>query len=195
MRTIRNKLTMLGIGLLAAGVLFFSPATAYANEIVNPPMPRSQPAPPQQRFNWYYEFESGMDFRFDLGRPTTWNGVVSQDVFTANVRRDANVSLVPPGPRIGNTIIPTDPSNWAFTHFHPQQSLLHQNGFWNPVELENPNAVPRLRLGAARHKFTAPRQSHECSDERTNKRRKPRGKRRILAANLHRRKLMCPHFA
>jgi len=138
-----SKLIMFGFGLLAAGLMLISPLTVYANQSFNPPIPRSQPAPEQQRFNWYYEFESGMDYRFDLGRPTTWNGVVPQDVMTANVRRDANTSLRPPGPRTGNTITPTDPSNWAFTR---QQNQLHQNGFWNPVEHQNTNAMPRFDL-------------------------------------------------
>jgi len=142
-RKMRSKLMMLGFCVLAAGLMLVSPITAYASQPINPPIPRSQPAPEQQRFNWFYEFESGMDYRFDLGRPTTWNGVVPQDVFTANVRRDANVSFQPPGPRTGNTITPTDPSNWAFTRQHNQ---LHQNGFWNPVELHNPNALPHFDL-------------------------------------------------
>jgi len=137
-----NKLIMLVFGLLAAGLMLISPMTAYAS----PPIPTNQLAPPQQRFNWAYEFESGMDYRFDLGRPTTFHGNVPQDVFTANVRRDANVSHRPPGPRTGNTIIPTDPSNWAFTQFQPNQNRLHQNGFWNPVEHQNPNAMPRFDL-------------------------------------------------
>ena len=135
----RSKLMMFAFGLLAAGMMFVSPMTAYASQSFNPPPARTQPAPEQQRFNWYYEFESGMDYRFDLGRPTTFNGVVPQDVFTANVRRDANVSYRPPGPRTGNTIIPTDPSNWAFTQ---QQNHLHQNGFWNPVWHQDTNAMP-----------------------------------------------------
>jgi hypothetical protein len=139
----RRRLMMLCLSMLAAGFMLLSPIVAYANQTVNPPAPRSQPAQPQQRFNWAYEFESGMDYRFDLGSPTTWSGVVPQDVFTANVRRDANVSLTPPEPRTGNTITPTDPSNWAFTR---QQNQLHQNGFWNPVELQNPNAMPMFDM-------------------------------------------------
>ena len=140
-KTRRSKLMMFAFGLLAAGLMLVSPMTVYASQSFNPPLPRTQPAPPQQRFNWYYEFESGMDYRFDLGRPTTFNGVVPQDVFTANVRRDANVSNRPPGARTGNTIAPTDPSNWAFAR---QQNQLHQNGFWNPVWHQDTNALPRF---------------------------------------------------
>jgi len=136
-----SKLMMFGFGVLTAGLMLVSPisiTTAYA---FSPPPARTQPAPPQQRFNWYYDFESGMDYRNDLGRPTTWNGVVPQDVYTANVRRDANVSSQPHGPRTGNIIAPTDPSNWYFSQ-HGNQ--IHVNGFWNPVELQNPNALPRF---------------------------------------------------
>jgi hypothetical protein len=138
-----SKLMVLGFGLIAAGLMLIAPVKAHANQIVNPPIPRSQPAPVQQRYNWSYGFESGMNYRYDLGKPTVWNGVVPQDVYTANVRRDANVSYKPPGPRTGNTITPTDPSNWAFTR---QQNQLHQNGFWNPVELQNPNVMSRYDL-------------------------------------------------
>ena len=145
MRTKRknNRFIMFGLGLAAAGLILVSPTAVYANQPFNPPIPRSQPAPVQQRFNWSFEFESGMDYRFDLGRPTTFHGVVPQDVMTANVRRDANTSLRPPGPRTGNTITATDPSNWAFAQ---QQNQLHQNGFWSPVELHNPNALPHFDL-------------------------------------------------
>lgn len=145
--TKRSKLIMFGFGLLAVGLMFLvSPMTAYASQSFNPPPARSQPAPEQQRFNWFYEFESGMDYRFDLGRPTAWSGTVPQDVFTANVRRDANVSFRPPGPRTGNTITPTDPSNWAFARHQNSQNQLHVNGFWNPVELQNPHAMPGFDL-------------------------------------------------
>jgi len=137
----KNKLMMFGLGLLAAGLMLFNPIIAYANPSFNPPPAISQPAPEQQRFEWAYWFESYVDFRFDLGRPTTFNGVVPHDVMTANIRRDANVSLQPPGPRIGNTITPTDPSNWAFWAFVWQYNQLHHNGFWFPVEHLNTNVI------------------------------------------------------
>lgn len=139
-----SKLAMFGLGVLAAGVMLVSPITVYASQQLNPPPALTQPTPEQWRFNWSYEFESGMDYRFDLGRPTTHNGTVPQDVMTANVRRDANVSNVPPGARTGNTITTTDPSNWAFTQFRPHQNQLHQNDFWNPVEHQNANALPHF---------------------------------------------------
>ena len=135
----RSMFRMFGIGVLAAMLMMLvSPMTALA---FNPPPALNQPAPEQQRFDWYYEFESGMDYRFDLGRPTTHHGAVQQDVMTANVRRDANASFRPPGPRVGNTITPTDPSNWAFTR---QQHHVQINGFWHPVEHHNTNALPHF---------------------------------------------------
>ena len=146
-KKIKSKLMMMfGLCVLAVGMVFASPITAYASQAFNPPPVRNQPAPEQRRFNWEYEFESGMDYRFDLGRPTTFNGVVPQDVMTANVRRDANVSHRPPGARTGNTIAPTDPSNWAFTQFQPNQNQIYVNGFWNPVEHQNTNALPHFDL-------------------------------------------------
>ena len=77
---IGRRIIMFAMGLLSVGMVLFSPITAYASQPFNPPIPRNQPAPEQQRFNWFYEFESGMDYRFDLGRPTTWHGVVPQEV-------------------------------------------------------------------------------------------------------------------
>lgn len=144
---LKSVLMMFGIGVLVAEVMLVSPLTAYANQNFSPPPARSQPAPEQQRFNWAYGFESGMDYRFGLGRPTTSNDVVPQNVMTANVRRDANVSLRPPRARIGNTIAPTDPSNWAFALFNPSQNRVRQNVFWHPVEHQNPNILPRFDTG------------------------------------------------
>lgn len=141
-----KKLTMYGFGVMAFMVMLACPIAVHASSPFNPPPARSQPAPQQQRFNWSFEFESGMDFRFDLGRPTTFHGVVPQDPMTANVRRDANTSLRPPGPRTGNTVAPTDPSNWAFSRHPNQQSQLWQNGFWTPVELQNTGAMPHFDL-------------------------------------------------
>ena len=95
------------------------------------------------RFHNNYIFTSGMDYRFDLGRPTTFNGFVPVDVFSVNFRRDANVSLQPPRYGVFSGIISTDPSN----RFFPQS--VNPN-FHRPFELENPNVIPvfdTLRLG------------------------------------------------
>ena len=37
-----------------------------------------------ERFHFNYHFESGMDYRFDLGWPTTWDGFVPVDVYSVN---------------------------------------------------------------------------------------------------------------
>ena len=144
-----SKQAACGFGVMVAMVLMLMPASpmaVQASQPFNPPPARSQPATPHQRFDWSFEFDSGMEYRFGLGRPTTFHGVVPQDPMTANVRRDANTSLMPPGPRIGNTITPTDPSNWAFNRHPNQQNQLWQNGFWTPVELQNTGAMPLFDL-------------------------------------------------
>ena len=79
-----------------------------------------------ERFFFNYIFESGMDYRFDLGWPTTWDGFVPVDVFSVNFRRDANVSLRPPSYGIFSGHFQTPPSNWFFPqptnpHFHQPQ--------------------------------------------------------------------------
>lgn len=124
--------------LLAFGVM--TPATAHAAAF-NPPPARPQQSSQQQRLQWQHDFHSGMDFRDDLGQPTVWNGTVAQNPFIANVRRDANVSNRPPAPRGGNTITPTDPTNWAFRQ---QQNNLQQNGFWDVTVTPDTNGLPRF---------------------------------------------------
>jgi|GEM_PF-872948 len=84
------------------------------------------------RFHNNYQFTSGMDYRFDLGRPTTFDGFVPVDVFTANFRRDAHVSLRPPSYRIFSGNIPTEPANRLFQqpvnpHFHRVNQLDNAN--------------------------------------------------------------------
>ena len=93
-------------------------------------------------FNHSYHFTSGMDYRFDLGRPTTFDGFVPVNVFTVNMRRDANVSLRPPGYGIFSGLIPTEPSNRLF----PQPA----NPNFRFSELDNANVIPRydtLQMG------------------------------------------------
>jgi hypothetical protein len=87
------------------------------------------------RFNANYQFTSGSDHRFDLGRSTTYSGFVPVDVFTVNMRRDANVSLRPPSYGVFSAELPTQPSNHLFAqpanpHFHP--------GF----QMQDPNRNP-----------------------------------------------------
>ena len=87
-----------------------------------------------ERFIFFYEFISGADHRYELGRPTTWNGTVPADVFTANIRRDRHVSFVPPSYGIFSGYIPTFPRNDLFPQpVHP--------AFWQFLEWENPNLL------------------------------------------------------
>ena len=84
------------------------------------------------RFSFNYEFTSGNDHRFELGRPTTFSGFVPVDVFTVNMRRDANVSLRPPRYGVFSGNFPTEPSNLFFQqpvnpHFHSAFTLNDPN--------------------------------------------------------------------
>jgi len=76
-----------------------------------------------KRFEYNYQFQSGSDHRFELGRPTTFSGTVPVNVQTVNFRRDANVSLRPPSYGVFSGHVPTEPSNLLFKqpvnpHFH-----------------------------------------------------------------------------
>jgi len=90
-----------------------------------------------ERFSFNYHFVSGTDHRFELGRPTQFNGFVPVDVFTANFRRDANVSLRPPAYGIFSGHIPTMPSNHLFPQ--PLSPNFGAMNFWN-----DPNVNPRF---------------------------------------------------
>ena len=88
-----------------------------------------------ERFAFNYQFITGSDHRFELGRPTSFNGFVPIDVFSVNMRRDANVSLWPPIYGIFSGHVPTVPSNRLFPQ--PANPHFHQ-GFM----LNNPNLLP-----------------------------------------------------
>jgi len=97
-----------------------------------------QPIPPWERLNFNYQFRSGMDYRVDLGRPTTFDGIVPIDVFTANVRVDANVALRPPAYGIFSGVLPTPPFSQLFPQpMNPQFS----GGF---VTLGENDAIPQF---------------------------------------------------
>jgi len=89
------------------------------------------------RFTFNYQFTSGSDHRFELGRPTTFNGFVPIDVHTSNFRRDAQVSLLPPRYGVFSGHVPTAPSNNLF----PQP--VNPN-FGHPTHLHSPNLNPRF---------------------------------------------------
>jgi hypothetical protein len=90
-----------------------------------------------ERFSFNYQFVSGADHRFELGRPTTFNGFVPADVFTVNVRRDANVTMRPPSYGIFSGFIPTDPAS----RFFPQP--INPN-FHQPFMIESTALDPRF---------------------------------------------------
>jgi hypothetical protein len=88
------------------------------------------------RFNYNYEFSSGIEYRYDLGKPNVYEGYAPADVYSVNVRRDANISLFPPGYGIFSGFIPTAPSNQLFPRpVNPS--------YWGSYELQNPNIIPR----------------------------------------------------
>jgi len=89
------------------------------------------------RFSFNYKFTSGSDHRFELGRPTQFNGFVPVDVLSVNMRRDANVSLRPPHYGIFSGHIPTAP----VSRFFPQPS---NPNFHQAAVLESPNVDPRF---------------------------------------------------
>jgi len=93
------------------------------------------------RFSFNYAFTSGMDYSADLGRPTTFTGDVHIDPFTVNIRRDANVALLPPAYGVFSGHVATMPSNLLF----PQPTLWQHARF-----TENPHMLPMfdtLQLG------------------------------------------------
>ena len=101
------------------------------------------------RFTFNYDFVSGMVYRYDLGRPTTFDGFVPVDVYTANVRRDAQVSFRPPSYGVFSAVLPTEPSNLLF----PQPV---SPAYWRAFELENPNVIPAFDTLSHSSTVTAP---------------------------------------
>lgn len=89
------------------------------------------------RFHYNYHFTSGMDYRFDLGRPTTFNGFVPPNVHNVNFRSDANVSLRPPRYGVFSGNFATDPSNRFFAQ--PVNPNFHR-----PFVVDDPNTIPRF---------------------------------------------------
>jgi len=113
-----------------------------------------------ERFSFSYEFTSGQDYRYDLGRSTTFFGNVPLDVHTANIRRDANVALRPPCYGIFSGYIPTDPSNLLF----PQP--VNPN-FWRVAGMDDPNVLSRydtLQFGVNAQPLGNPLNMHNVGD-------------------------------
>ena len=113
------------------------------------------------RFSHNYRFSSGGNYRHELGNPTTFNGFVQADVFTANVRRDANVTAVPPRYGIFSGRVQTRPSNSLFP---PPQNP----AFANTFPQANPNADPRfdtLQMGANAPNIGNPMNIHNVGQQ------------------------------
>ena len=89
------------------------------------------------RFSHNYQFTSGSDHRFDLGRPTQFNGFVPVDVFSVNMRRDANVSLHPPVYGIFSGHLPSHP----VSNFFPQPVNPH---FHQPIHISPTHWMPQF---------------------------------------------------
>ena len=87
-----------------------------------------------ERFWFNYHFTSGSDHRFELGRPTTFDGQVPVCPFSVNQRRDAQVSLRPPSYGIFSGNFPTPPSNQFFQQ--PVNPHFHQPHHWHNTNLD-----------------------------------------------------------
>jgi hypothetical protein len=113
------------------------------------------------RFSHNYQFQTGGDFRFELGNPTTFNGFVQQDVFTANVRRDAQVTVVPPRYGVFSGHVQTQPSN----HLFPRPQSPH---FANTFPQVDPNRLPRydtLQMGVNAPLLRNPMNMHHVGQQ------------------------------
>jgi hypothetical protein len=112
------------------------------------------------RFTFNYDFVSGMVYRYELGNPTIFNGFMPVDVYSANIRRDAQVSFRPPSYGTFSGFIPTEPSNFLF----PQPVSA---AYWRAFELENPNVIPAfdtLLLGVNAQDIGNPINIHNVGD-------------------------------
>jgi hypothetical protein len=89
----------------------------------------------QGMFEFNYNIISGSDWSMDLGRPTTYNGTVDINVFTANVRADKNAALFPPKYGVFSGEFMTDFTNPYFSPPAPA-------GYWYVNSDENPNGLP-----------------------------------------------------
>ena len=142
----RNKVLISICGAFLVGATLISPVTVSANPYHSPHgfgqgQGRTDTinvndfsTSSWDRFTFNYQFHSGMDYRSDLGRPTTWNGDVNIDPFTVNVRKDANVALLPPAYGVFSGHVSTIPSNLLFT----------QPNSWQMSFTENPHMLPQF---------------------------------------------------
>jgi hypothetical protein len=96
--------------------------------------PLDATASTQGMFEFNYSFTSGSDWRMDLGRPTTYDGTVDINVFTANVRSDKNTALYPPKYGIFSGEFMTGATNPFFSQ------PVNKN-YWYANSDENPNGL------------------------------------------------------
>lgn len=89
----------------------------------------------QGMFYFNYDFTSGSDLVKGLGQPTTYNGTVKIDVFSANVRADKNVALLPPSYGVFSGEFMREPTNQFFS----QPVNLH---YWYINTTDSSNDIP-----------------------------------------------------
>ena len=127
-------------------LFMFQGTTAYAAPLHSPDTENDYHTAAWDRFNFNYQFQSGSDHRFELGRPTGFSGIVPVDVRSVNMRRDANVALRPPQYGVFSGHIPSAPVSRLF----PQPV----NPNFNQVFVfDNQNLDPRF--DTARHGVNA----------------------------------------
>lgn len=100
-----------------------------------------------ERFIFNYLFESGGDYRYDLGQPTTYKGTVPNDVYSVNIRRDKNVTVIPPSYGVFSGNVATQQSNYLFDL--PLDPKFTQ--FLSQAFQDDPNLIPKfdtLMMGA-----------------------------------------------
>ena len=142
MKKITKKLTPIAIGAFIMSMLISIPTTVLAahpgfgqgHGRTAPVNVNDFHTPVWERFSFNYTFHSGANWRYELGRPTTFNGIVPRDIFSANIRRDSNVALWPPSYGVFSGFVPTMPTNPLF----PQPLNPY---FLMPWEIHNPNVI------------------------------------------------------
>jgi len=87
------------------------------------------------RFIFNYIFHSGGNFRYELGQPTTFTGHVMPDLYTANIRRDKNVTFSPPRYGVFSGNVETSQTNYLF-------EIPVTTAFWDAVFQANPDVIP-----------------------------------------------------
>jgi len=90
-----------------------------------------------------YNFTSGSDFRYALGRPTIHTGNVTPNPLTQNIRRDRHAAHLPVSYGVFSGIFDTPLANPSFARQLAQPS--------QPFQLQDPNSLTQfdtLQMGA-----------------------------------------------